>query len=89
MLPLYRDRTVLVVRQIAMKDLEAGMAVVFTGDQGRLVAHTLLENTLTGWRAIGMGNREADRTRVRRANLIGVVVKAYAPALPGSVVALQ
>ena len=89
MLPLYRDRTVLVVHQTAMKDLQAGMAVVFTGDTGRLVAHTLVEKTLTGWRAIGVGNREADRTVVRRSNLVGVVVKAYATASAGSVVALQ
>ena len=89
MLPLYRDRTVLVVHTVAMKDLRPGMAVVFTGDRGRLVAHTLLEKTLTGWRAIGVGNREEDRTRVRRDNLVGVVVKAYATALPDSVVALQ
>jgi hypothetical protein len=89
MLPLYRDRTVLVVRTVRMQELRAGMTVVFTGDRGNLVAHTLLENTLTGWRTIGVGNREADRTRVRHGNLVGVVVKAYAPALPGSVVAAQ
>jgi len=89
MLPLYHDRTVIVVRKVAMKDLQAGMAVVFTGDTGRLVAHTLVEKTLTGWRAIGMGNQEPDRTSVRRSNLIGVVVKAYAAASVDSVVALQ
>lgn len=89
MLPLYHDRTVIVVRQVAMKDLQAGMAVVFTGDQGRLVAHTLLERTLVGWRAIGIGNQEPDRTPVRRSNLVGVVVKAYAAAPAASVVALQ
>ena len=89
MLPLYRDRTVLVVRKVATNDLQAGMTVVFIGDQGRLVAHTLLDPTPNGWVAIGVGNREPDHTRVRRTNLVGVVVKAYATALPGSVVALQ
>jgi hypothetical protein len=89
MLPLYRDRTVLVVRAMRMQELRAGMTVVFTGDRGSLVAHTLLDNTPTGWRAIGRGNREADRTRVRHGNLIGVVVKAYTPTLPGSMVAAQ
>jgi hypothetical protein len=89
MLPLYRDRTVLVVRTVAMKDLRPGMTVVFTGDRGFLVAHTLLDRTLDGWRAIGAGNREPDQTRVRRTNLVGVVVKAYATPLPGAVVALQ
>jgi len=89
MLPLYRDRTVLVVQTVKIGDLRAGMTVVFVGDRGALVAHRLLEKTLMGWRAMGVGNDEADRTRVRRDNLVGVVLKAYAPALPGSVVALQ
>lgn len=79
MLPLYRDHTVLVVQAVAMSRLQSGMTVVFTGDRGRPVAHTLVERTPRGWRAIGVGNPEPDRTRVRYDNLIGVVVKAYAP----------
>ncbi|MSU23451.1 MAG: hypothetical protein EXS32_06455 [Opitutus sp.] len=79
MLPLYRDRTVLVVQRMGMSELRSGMTVVFTGDQGRPVAHTLLEKTPRGWRAMGVGNREPDRTLVRFGNLIGVVVKAYTP----------
>lgn len=89
MLPLYRDHTVLVVEAVPMSELQAGMTAVFTGDHGRLVAHTLLEKTPRGWSAIGLGNREPDRTCVNRHNLVGVVVKAFAPGLPGSVVAAQ
>ncbi len=89
MLPFYRDGTVLVVRTVTMNELGPGMTVIFTGDTGALVAHTLLENTATGWRAMGVGNREADCTRVNRVNLVGVVVKAYAPPLPGRTVAAQ
>ena len=79
MLPLYRDRTVLVVRTVEASELRRGMTAVFIGDQGRPVAHVLIEKTPRGWRAMGLGNREPDRTRVGYRNLIGVVVKAYAP----------
>ena len=89
MLPLYHDQTVLVVQSVSMPELQAGMTVVFIGDQGHPVAHTLLEKTPSGWWAIGMGNREADRTRVRFSNLIGVVVRAYAPAAGGELFATQ
>jgi hypothetical protein len=65
------------------------MTVVIAGDHGNLVAHAQLEPTLAVWRAIGVGNREADQVLVRRSNLVGVVVKAYAAPLPGAVVALQ
>jgi hypothetical protein len=65
------------------------MTVVFIGDRGRPVAHTLIENTASGWRAIGLGNREPDRTRVRFGNLLGVVVRAYAPAASEQLLAAQ
>ncbi len=89
MLPLYRDRTVLVVREIAMKDLRVGMTVIFTGDRGNLVAHRLLQSTSDGWLAMGDGNHEPDRTLVNHRNLVGVVVKAYATPLPGAAMARQ
>ena len=89
MLPLYRDQTVLVVRSVPMGDLRQGMTVVFIGDHGRPVAHTLLEKTAAGWVAIGLGNREPDRTRVRFGNLLGVVVRAYAPSTSDELVAAQ
>ncbi len=78
MLPLYRDQTVLVVQPVAFADLRRSMTVVFVGDRGRPVAHVLTEKTPRGWRAIGLGNGEPDLTMVRYANLVGVVVKAYA-----------
>jgi hypothetical protein len=88
MLPLYRDRTVLVVRHARTAELQRGMTVVFTGDLGRPVAHTLFEKTPRGWRAMGVGNGVPDRTLVGYRNLIGVVVKAYAPTLAGALVAV-
>jgi hypothetical protein len=39
----------------------------------------LVEKTDRGWRAHGVGNREPDRTLVRRDDLVGVVDKAYGP----------
>ncbi len=81
MLPLYRDRTVLVVERVAMGEWRMGMTVIFVGESGWPVAHTLLDKTPRGWRTMGVGNRAPDRTRVRSDNYIGTVVKAFAPAL--------
>ena len=79
MLPLYRDRTVVVVERMEMSRLKAGMTVVFVGDSGRLVAHTLVAATPQGWVAQGLANRERDRTLVRARNYVGTVIKAYTP----------
>ena len=79
MMPLYRDRTVLVVQLMGMSELRGGMTVVFIGDQGRPVAHTLLERAPRGWVAMGIGNSEPDRTPVQSGNYLGTVIKAYAP----------
>lgn len=79
MLPLYRDRTVLVLQTMEMSQLRCGMTVVFLGDRGRPVAHMLLEFTPRGWIAMGTGNLEPDSTPVRSRNYISTVVKTYAP----------
>lgn len=84
MLPLYPDRTVLVVQTVATAELKKGMTVVFAGDHGSLVAHVLLEKTSRGWQAIGLANREPDRRPVGFDNLIGVVVRAYTPTVPAT-----
>ena len=82
MQPLYGDRTVLVVQSVATVELRRGMTAVFVGDHGRPVAHLLTEKTARGWRAMGAGNHDYDLTFVRADNLIGVVIRAYAPATP-------
>ena len=79
MLPLYRDRTVLIVRAMGMAELKRGMSVVFFGDRGRPVVHILVEKTARGWIAMGMGNQEPDDTRVQRHNYIGTVIRAFTP----------
>jgi hypothetical protein len=79
MLPLYPSRTVLVVQPMNMADLRSGMTVVFIGDSGRPVAHTLVRNTARGWIAMGIGNTVPDRRTVQFRNYIGTVVKAYLP----------
>lgn len=79
MLPLYPSRTVLVVQAMNMSDLRRGMTVIFIGDHGRPVAHTLVENTARGWIAMGLGNAEPDQRTVQFRNYIGTVVKAYVP----------
>lgn len=79
MLPLYRDHTVVVTRQVAVADLREGMTAVYLGDSGRPVAHVLVERTSGGWVAMGIGNATCDDTLVTGDNLIGVVVKAFEP----------
>jgi hypothetical protein len=79
MLPLYKDHTVVVTQQVAVRDLKAGMTAVFLGDSGRPVAHVLVQLTSDGWIAQGVGNARCDDTRVTQDNLLGVVVKAFEP----------
>ncbi len=83
MLPLYPDRTVLVVERVPLAKLQRGMTVVFIGDRGRPVAHTLIEKTPSGWVAQGLANDERDRTLVRERNYLGTVVRAFAPVVGG------
>lgn len=82
MLPVFPDSTVIVVQRMPMKDLRPGMVVVFVGDRGRPVAHTLVARTSSGWTAKGTANDQPDRTRVRSHNYLGTVVRAFVPFLP-------
>lgn len=84
MLPLYPDRTVIVVQRQEMSELRPGMTVVFIGDSGRPVAHTLVAKTSRGWTAKGVGNSYLDRTTVRVQNYVGTVVRAFMPVRTGS-----
>ncbi len=79
MLPLYRDHTVLVIEKNQINELKRGMTVVFIGDNGFPVAHTLVRQTANGWVAIGLGNNENDHTLVRSSNYIGTVTQAFEP----------
>lgn len=79
MLPLYRDRTVLVLEHMDMSALRSGMTVVFVGDSGRPVAHTLVEKTVRGWRAAGVALGKRDQTFIQSRNYIGTVIRAYSP----------
>jgi hypothetical protein len=82
MLPIYPDSTVLVVRRMQMEELRPGMVVVFMGDSGRPVAHTLIAGGPRGWTVKGAGNVSVDRTLVRSQNYLGTVVRAFLPFLP-------
>lgn len=81
MLPLYPDRTVLLVERMAMSQLRQGMTVVFIGDRGRPVAHTLIAKTPRGWLAQGLANQERDRTVIAPQNYLGTVVRAFTPVI--------
>lgn len=79
MLPLYRDRTVIVVQRMSPERWERGMTVVYIGTQGQMVAHMLIERTPRGWVAQGVGNDQSDRALVKHSNYVGTVIKAYTP----------
>lgn len=79
MLPLYRDRTVIVVQRMAPERWARGMTVVYFGTQGQMVAHVLVERTPRGWVAQGVGNDQIDRALVKHSNYVGTVIKAYTP----------
>jgi hypothetical protein len=81
MLPLYPDRTVLLIQRLPMSELRYGMTVIFIGDSGRPVAHTLVEKTARGWRAQGLANAKRDETLVRERNYLGTVVRAFIPVM--------
>jgi hypothetical protein len=81
MLPLYPDRTVLLIQRLPMSELRYGMTVIFIGDSGRPVAHTLVEKTARGWRAQGLANAKRDETLVRERNYLGTVIRAFTPVL--------
>lgn len=79
MLPQYEDHTILVVQTMEQAELCPGMTVVFVGDSGRQVAHTLVQRGPSGWVAMGVGNPEPDRTPVRFSNYVGTVIGAFLP----------
>ena len=79
MLPLYRDRTVLVVETMELGALRPGMTVVFLGEEGEAIAHTLVAKTAAGWIAKGLANSEVDPTPICFENYVGTVVKAFMP----------
>ena len=79
MLPLYRDQAVIVTERPAMVQLHLGQTVVFMGQNGVPVAHTLIKHTDAGWVTMGLGNPVPDDGVLTDSAYIGVVVKAYQP----------
>jgi hypothetical protein len=82
MAPLYASRTAVVVAPVRFGDLRKGMTVVYVNRSGRRVAHALTGDVRQGWVAQGMNNDFEDDELVTPANLVGVIVQAFA-ASPG------
>lgn len=78
--PLFADGTAIVVAPIDFRELKKGMSVVYINSRGRMVAHSLVGDLPKGWIAQGVGNDEEDDDLVTRANLVGVIVQAFAAA---------
>jgi len=79
MLPLYRDQAVIVTERPSMALLHLGQTVMFMGQNGVPVAHTLIKHTDAGWVTMGLGNTEIDEGTLTETAYMGVVVKAYQP----------
>ena len=79
MLPLYKDHAVIVTERPPLAELKLGQTVMFIGESGVPVAHTLVRHTASGWVTMGLGNPVPDDGTLQEANYMGVVVKAYQP----------
>ena len=77
MLPVYGENTVLVISKVNYDELATGMKVVYVTRGGMRVLHVLLEKDSDGWRVQGLNNEIADRERVTRYNLLGVVYASF------------
>ena len=82
MAPLYRNRTLLVIEKQPFETLAPGMTVVFIGDTGSQVAHSLIRRVPGGWEARGVGNNYRDNELVTPANFLGRVTQAIELTLP-------
>lgn len=79
MMPLYKDRTVIITEAMQISGLKPGMTVVYLGESGHPVAHVLVRKTSDGWIAMGIANPRCDIEPVREENYIATVVAAYEP----------
>jgi len=79
MLPLYRDRDVILLDRPALADLKPGQTIVFMSQDGLPVAHILVAHTAGGVMTRGLNNSVCDPDILRDSAYIGVVVKAFRP----------
>jgi signal peptidase I len=80
MQPLYTPNTALVVKTMSYGAIKKGMTVVYVKKNGRVVAHSVIDEDAKGYVVQGVNNDEADAESVNEHNMIGVVVAAYASA---------
>lgn len=78
MLPLYPDRTILIVERQPAERWRSGMSVAFRGRGGYDIVHVLVKQTKDGWVTAGLANSRADTSLVSERNYIGTVIRAYA-----------
>ncbi|HEY4300326.1 MAG TPA: hypothetical protein VGM73_05605 [Candidatus Didemnitutus sp.] len=80
MQPLYTPNTALVVKSVSYAQIKKGMTIVYVRKNGRVVAHSVVDEDAKGYVVQGVNNDEADGESVNERNMIGVVVAAYASA---------
>ncbi|HVU16813.1 MAG TPA: hypothetical protein VHD32_07805 [Candidatus Didemnitutus sp.] len=78
MQPLYTPNTALVVKTIPYNQVKKGMTLVYVKKNGRVVAHSVVDEDAKGYVVQGVNNSDADAESVNEHNMIGVVVAAYA-----------
>ena len=77
MLPYFGDGAVLVVKPVAVAQLQPGMVVVYTNQFNETVAHRVVSADATGCTVQGYNNDRVDSTHVTPANLQGVVYATF------------
>jgi len=72
--PVLTKNTIIIVRPIDFKDLEAGMTVGYLTKNGDRVLHQLVRRAgKSAWIAKGINNTTEDREYVTEKNLLGVL----------------
>lgn len=75
--PVFGENTILVIHPIDYDELEEGMIVAYRDQFGRRVVHSLIRQTVNGWKAAGLNNFGEDAGWVTRQNLIGQVYAVF------------
>lgn len=78
--PLYTSNTAVVVKPVPYDNIKKGMTVVYVKRNGKVAAHSVVDEDRRGYVVQGLNNDEADIESVNESNLIGVIVAAYCTA---------
>jgi len=81
MLPLYHSGALIILERPQVWDLKVGQTVVFVNAERELVAHVLVKYGAGQGITRGLNNSDDDVDVLTDSSFVGVVVKAYQPAV--------